>query len=575
MVTPGVLTSLEESPQGRSQPIAAHYLARRWVNGFGLAVAVGLGYFLAARLSVGLVSLAGVAVFWPAAGISSGLLIALGARARWPVAVGVTAATIVVHQLIAEPLWVGIALGISNAVEPLITAGLLEHYFGAGFSIGRLRPMIGLFLAAIAGTAISGVGGAVTYRLFQGPSATLLTAWQDWFASDVIGIIILAPLIIGLFAAVQQLPPRSQLVEGTVALVALAVMTGIAISLPSASWETVLPIAVLFPILLWVAARCQPVFAAAAAFLVSFIIVIAAVLNLGHFSEPGLSFADLQAQVAILFVAVGAQVLAALFAERRESETRLARSNIALERERKNRLMSVEAATSSIAHEIRQPLTAVTTKAAAARRWLERGPPEAARVKGLLDDIEGAALRVSEVLTNIRRLFQAVDRGQQPIDVNNMILEALQMSNRELNDHGVKTDVELASELPPVMGFKVQLQEVISNVVNNAIDAMASVEVERRTLKVRTKLEGAKAVVIELEDSGHGIEPGRLPDIFEPFITTKPTGTGLGLAICSTIIERHGGRFAASSDGKNGALFQIVLPLEAKVADTECREGNS
>ena len=300
-----------------------------------------------------MVSLAGVAVFWPAAGISSGLLIALGARARWPVAVGVTAATIVVHQLIAEPLWVGIALGISNAVEPLITAGLLEHYFGAGFSIGRLRPMIGLFLAAIAGTAISGVGGAVTYRLFQGPSATLLTAWQDWFASDVIGIIILAPLIIGLFAAVQQLPPRSQLVEGTVALVALAVMTGIAISLPSASWETVLPIAVLFPILLWVAARCQPVFAAAAAFLVSFIIVVAAVFNLGHFSDPGLSFADLQAQVAILFVAVGAQVLAALFAERRESETRLARSNIALERERKNRLMSVEAATSSIAHEIK------------------------------------------------------------------------------------------------------------------------------------------------------------------------------------------------------------------------------
>ena len=98
---------------------------------------------------------------------------------------------------------------------------------------------------------------------------------------------------------------------------------------------------------------------------------------------------------------------------------------------------------------------------------------------------------------------------------------------------------------------------------------MAPIKVEHRTLKVRTKPEGAKAVIIELEDSGHGIEPERLGSIFEPFVTTKLNGTGLGLAICSTIIERHGGRLAASSDGKNGALFQIVLPVEPTVADTD------
>jgi signal transduction histidine kinase len=270
----------------------------------------------------------------------------------------------------------------------------------------------------------------------------------------------------------------------------------------------------------------------------------------------------------IAAMALSAYILAALFAERRQSETRLARSNMALERERKNRLMSLQAATSSIAHEVRQPLTAITARAAAARRWLERVPPEVGRVKRLLDDIEHAGLRASEVLTNVRRLFQDADHGQQPIDVNNMTLEALQILDRELNDHGVKTDVELASELPLVMGHKVQLQEVISNLVNNAIDAMAPIKVERRTLKVRTKPEGAKAIIIEVEDSGYGIEPERLGNIFEAFVTTKPNGTGLGLAICSTIIERHGGRLTASSDGKNGALFQIVLPVEPTVADT-------
>ncbi len=187
----------------------------------------------------------------------------------------------------------------------------------------------------------------------------------------------------------------------------------------------------------------------------------------------------------------------------------------------------------------------------------------------MLENIERAGFRASEVLTNVRRLFQDADHGQQPIDVNNMTLEALQILDRELNDHGVKTDVELASELPLVMGHEVQLQEVISNLVNNAIDAMAPIKVEHRTLKVRTKPEGAKAVIIEVEDSGHGIsEPESLGNIFEAFVTTKPNGTGLGLAICSTIIERHGGWLTASSDGKNGALFQIVLPVEPTVADT-------
>jgi integral membrane sensor domain MASE1 len=219
---------------GQYQRSAAGDLARRWVNTVGLALAVGLVYFLAARLSVGLLlEPEGVAVFWPAAGVSSGVLIALGAPARWPVAAAVTAATVVVHQLIADPLWVGIALGLSNAAEALIVAGLLELYFGADFNIVRLRQVLGLVLAAIVGTAISGIGGAVTYRLFH-PSATMLTTWQHWFASDLIGIISIAPLMIGFAAVIRRPPSRSELIEGAAALLALALMTAIVISLP---WE--------------------------------------------------------------------------------------------------------------------------------------------------------------------------------------------------------------------------------------------------------------------------------------------------------------------------------------------------
>jgi signal transduction histidine kinase len=549
---------LEKPLHGQRQRSGAD-LARRWVNSIGLAVAVGVAYFLAARLSVGLLSEEGVAVFWPAAGVSSGVLIALGPRARWPVSAGVTAATVAVHQLIADPLWAGIALGLSNAAEALITAGLLVRYFGADFSLGRLRAVVGLLLAAIVGTAISAIGGAVTYRLFQGPSATMLTTWQDWFASDVIGIIIVAPLTIGLPAAIRQPPPRSELIEGAVALLALALMTAIAISLPWGAWETVLPVALLFPILLWVAARCQPVFAAAAAFLVSITIVVTAVFDFGHFGDPGVSYADRQAQAAILFVAVGAYVFAALFAERRESEARLSRANVMLERERDNKLMNAQAIAGAIAHEVRQPLTGIVTNASAALRWLGRSPPDHDRVRAALDRVQSNSHRTSEVFDAMRTLFRKGDEGGERIDLNEVIVEVLQSLQRELKDREVETRSEL-TELPLVDGHRGQLREVIFNLARNAIEAMDTTTDRSRVLRVSTELRGRDAIAVAVEDSGPGIDPQRLESIFTAFLTTKSYGMGLGLAICRMIAEQHGGQLTASSDGKSGTLFQFILP---------------
>jgi signal transduction histidine kinase len=524
-----------------------------------------LAYFLAARLSVGLVlKPEGVAVFWPAAGISSGVLIALGPRSRWPVAAGVTVATIVIHQLIADPLWAGIALGLSNAAEAVITAALIERYFGTDFSIGRLRQVLGLLVAAIVGTAVSGIGGAVTYRLFSGPSAEMLTTWQHWFASDAIGIVIVAPLVIELASAVRHPPPRSERIDGATALGALAVMTAIAIALPQEPWETVVPVAVLFPILMWITARCRPVFAAAAAFLVSTTVVSTAVLGLGHFGDSSLAFADRipQAQAVILFVALGAYILAALFAERRDNEARLARANMMLERERDNKLMSAQAITGAIAHEVRQPLASIVSNASAALRWLERTPPDHDELRAALNRIQGESHRTSEVFDAIRALFRKSDQGRQRIDVNEIIGEVLQSLLGELKSHGVETRSELAG-LPLVDGNRGQLREVIFNLVDNALEAMGTTTDQSRVLRVTTELRGRDAIAVTVADSGHGIAPQKLDSIFTAFLTTKSHGMGLGLAICRMIVEQHGGQLTASSDGKSGALFQFVLPAAA------------
>ena len=263
----------------------------------------------------------------------------------------------------------------------------------------------------------------------------------------------------------------------------------------------------------------------------------------------------------LLSVTVSVVVLIALLTEAAVLYARLSDAIALLQRERNNKLINIKAATSSIVHEIRQPLTAIVASASAARRWLEKVPPDAGEAKSLIENIERAGIRASEVLANVPNLFQDDDHEQQPVDVNNLAVETLKILRGELNDHAVKTNIELASELPFVMGYSVQLREVIVNLVRNAIDAMDSNDVDHRTLKVRTKPNGAKTIILEVKDSGLGIEAERLGGIFEPFVTTKPHGMGLGLALCSRIIERHGGRLTASSDGKNGALFQIVLPV--------------
>jgi signal transduction histidine kinase len=547
----------------RQRTIASN-LIRRWAGGIGLAAAVGLAYFLAAFLSYSLsLTSEGLAVFWPASGVSSGLLIALGSRARWPVVSGVIVAVIGDHLFMADPLRVGIAFAVSDAAETLIIAGLIERYFGAAFSLDRLTHVLGLLAAAVIGTCVSGVGGVLASVLLKAPTVPILTIWQHWVAANTIGFIAVAPLLIGLAAGLRQRPQRSELIEGAAALTTLGVMTGVIISLSQERWETVVPIAWLSPMLFWLATRCRAIFAAAGAFIVSITIVCATVFGIGHFGDPDLPIGDriLGAQASILVVALSAYVLAALFAERRESEARLASSNMMLERERSNKLMNLEAMAASISHEVRQPLTGVTASGNALLRFLGDTPPKLEKARSAAEKMISASHRASQMLDDIRNLFGTTKRAEDDlVNMNDVTLRALLALDSDLKSHDVTKRVELQPELPAVMGHRGQLQEVIVNLIQNAIDAMDTVDDDRRTLTVRTERSGGDAISIEIEDTGPGIDPKNPADIFEAFYTTKSRGMGLGLAICRMIVERHDGELSVSSADQHGAIFRIKLP---------------
>jgi signal transduction histidine kinase len=481
------------------------------------------------------------------------------------------AATVAANLLGDRNIGSAIIFAICNAAEAVIVAALIERYFGTPFGLDKLRNVIGLLVAAIVGTAISGVGGALGFELFHSSPASILTIWHHWFASDALGIITVAPFLIGLASSVRDPPQHSEVVEGIVALLILTIVSVHIVLLPRELWVAVVPTALLFPLLLWVTARCRPVFAAAAAFIVALTVVSTTTFGIGILGDPNLPMTQrmLCAQAGLLTASLCALVLAALFAERKSNEAHLAHSNTMLERERDHKLMNVQAAAATMAHEVKQPLAIISLKGEAAQQLLKREQPDLKRVRSALVSIVANSHRAGEILNNTRALFTRIDKGHEPIDINKVVPQALRLFREQLNAHGVMTKVDLSPDLPLVMGHKGQLQEVVVNLLQNAIEAMSATASDgRKMLKLRTKRHGDDAIVIEVEDTGPGIDPANLNSIFDAFFTTKSHGMGLGLAICRMIVERHGGRLSALSDGTNGALFQFVLPTFEARANT-------
>jgi PAS domain S-box-containing protein len=227
---------------------------------------------------------------------------------------------------------------------------------------------------------------------------------------------------------------------------------------------------------------------------------------------------------------------------------------------RVSRQTTMGAMTASIAHEVSQPLGAIVTNANAALRWLERPEPDVGEIRLALQRIVSEGHRTSEVITSIRGMFGKSEAERSLVDVNVLIREVLSLVRGEIESHDVVLQCEEAASAPHVIAERVQLQQVLINLVTNAIDAMSEVADRERQLKVRSELRERGEIEICVEDSGTGIDEDNMPHLFEAFFTTKPHGMGMGLSICRSIIESHGGRLWAEPGRPYGAAFFIRLP---------------
>jgi C4-dicarboxylate-specific signal transduction histidine kinase len=250
-------------------------------------------------------------------------------------------------------------------------------------------------------------------------------------------------------------------------------------------------------------------------------------------------------------------------AELRHTEQALRDAVSRLEREMENKLVNIDAIMASIAHEIRQPLAGATTNASAARRWLAKVPADTDEVRACLDRITDDCGRADEVFDSIRSLFRRGEQKREPVDVNHVVREVLRSSRPELLDCSVTVHAELSSDLPFIEAHQSQLHQVIYNLVQNAIEAMGGMIDRDRVLEVKTNMQSQSAIIVAVKDTGPGLDPKRMDNVFDAFVTTKSNGIGLGLAISRMIVERHGGKLSAVSEGKSGALFQVVLPISS------------
>jgi len=255
----------------------------------------------------------------------------------------------------------------------------------------------------------------------------------------------------------------------------------------------------------------------------------------------------------------GSLVLFVLLYEITILYAQLLRAVLAQRREREARLMTGDAVAATIAHEIKQPLSGMITNADAGLNWLDRTTPDLDKAKASFKLIISDGHRAGEVIESIRAIFKKDTRNRTSLDINDLIGEALTLTHGDLQKHRILVHAEPNAQLPQVRGDRIQLQQVLLNLITNAIDSMAAKD-GARIMCVKSEVhDGGGGVIVSVADTGTGVGPQELERIFHPLFTTKSGGMGMGLSICRSIIEAHDGRLWVAPNQPQGAVFQFML----------------
>ena len=493
-------------------------------------------------------------------GVASGILIALGPAAQLPVVLGVVAATIAANLLGDRNIWSSLFFAVANAGDAVIVAGLIHRFCGSPFKLNELRRVLALFAATVVGTSLSGIAGTAGFVLFHGSAASAPVIWFHWFSSDAIGIIAVAPLAIGLASLARNLPPRREIAEGVLALAVVSLVCALLVFLPNEPWTAVLAIGALCPLLLWIAARLHPAFAAIATFICSTTIVWTTTFTIGIFGDPHLSIEErvLAAQATILAITLGALVLAALFSERRLHEAAILERESRLQDAWKSAELADRAKSSFLAaasHDLRQPLQTLKLLLAALGPHHPTG-----EARNLVAEIGRSLDTMTSILSSLLDVNRLEAGNLRPSVSEFSLSEVFEPLAQDfvapVHQRGLRLCI-VRSELI-IRSDRRMLAEMIRNLLSNAV---------RYTDRGRILLGCRRAgdhVRIEVWDSGVGITEDQLPHIFDEYYQgtdgAERGGFGLGLAIVKRLGEILDHRVEVRSIPGKGTRFFIEVP---------------
>jgi PAS domain S-box-containing protein len=250
--------------------------------------------------------------------------------------------------------------------------------------------------------------------------------------------------------------------------------------------------------------------------------------------------------------------------ERKRAEAELAHAN---------RIATMGQLTASIAHEVNQPIAALLTNAATAVRWLDRQPPDLEKTKQSIERVINDGNRAAEILSRIRDFSKKAPAQREALQINEAILDIIGLARVPMSDNGVVAKMQLAEGLPHILGDRVQLQQVVLNLIMNAVEAMGEVREGPHELLISTSAAESDGVLVAVSDTGPGLSQASVERIFEAFYTTKSSGLGMGLSICRSIVEAHGGRLWATPNEPHGAILSMILPIGEKLSDNAESSG--
>src|SRR5262245_1803020 len=488
-------------------------------------------YFWLVKLGLTLASInPSASPVWPATGFAMAILLLRGYRV-WP---AIFIGALLANVSSAGSNYTSAAIAIGNSLEGIVSTFFINRWSGGVRTFTTPAGIVKFALISTAATAISPAIG-VSSLSFGGYAewAKFGPIFISWWLGDLAGALVVAPVLV-LWADDPRTPASETIaifvVAAGIGLIAFSPLIEQTVNRTPLAFLAVAP-------LVWTALRRDPRDTATAALILAGFAVWGTSVGGGPFSWAGFNESFVLLVMFIVSAAIPSLVLSAMAAE-------LQNSHAMLERKVEERTHQLDLANLALTHEINQPLTAIVTRANAAVRWLRADKPNLEKAVVALEAIAAGGHRASDIIASVRAMFKNVAPEKASIDINQIVLTVLSIVRVELQKHDVELQTRLNEHLPTVHGDKVQCEQVVLNLVINAIEAMQSVR--PRVLKIQTDQTEASMVRVFIEDTGTGIDPSNLDQIFKPLFTTKATGMGMGLCVCRSVIDGHGGRIWAS-----------------------------